>query len=108
VSRTRRATHLWPAPGAEDHNRGFVDRPDLPEGFYQEAPSAGKLQHPNIVTILILSKRGTLRFIAMEHRDRESLEKTIPRQTELPFVPKVGYIVRICQVLECTGGRHSW
>lgn len=29
-------------------NSNLVDRPDLLERFYQEAQSAGKLQHPNI------------------------------------------------------------
>lgn len=78
----------------------LVDRPDLLERFYQEAQSAGKLQHPNVVTIFELGQEKNTPFIAMEYLDGESLEKTIVRQADLPLALKVGYIVRICQALE--------
>jgi len=81
-------------------NSNLVDRPDLLERFYQEAQSAGKLQHPNIVTIFELGQEKDTPFIAMEYLDGESLEKNIVRQTDLPLALKVGYIVRICQALE--------
>jgi serine/threonine protein kinase len=81
-------------------NSNLVDRPDLLERFYQEAQSAGKLQHPNIVTIFELGQEKDTPFIAMEYLDGESLEKTIVRQADLPLALKVGYIVRICQALE--------
>ena len=81
-------------------NSSLVDRPDLLERFYQEAQSAGKLQHPNIVTIFELGQEKDTPFIAMEYLNGESLEKTIVRETDLPVAVKVGYIVRICQALE--------
>ncbi len=81
-------------------NSNLVDRPDLLERFYQEAQSAGKLQHPNIVTIFELGQEKDTPFIAMEYLDGESLEKTIVRQSDFPLALKVGYIVRICQALE--------
>lgn len=81
-------------------NSNLVDRPDLLERFYQEAQSAGKLQHPHIVTIFELGQEKDTPFIAMEYLDGESLEKTIVQQTDLPLALKVGYIVRICQALE--------
>jgi eukaryotic-like serine/threonine-protein kinase len=81
-------------------NSNLVDRPDLLERFYQEAQSAGKLQHPNIVTVFELGQEKDTPFIAMEYLDGDSLEKTIVRQTELPLALKVGYVVRICQALE--------
>jgi serine/threonine-protein kinase len=81
-------------------NSNLVDRPDLLERFYQEAQSAGKLQHPNIVTVFELGQEKATPFIAMEYLDGESLEKTILRQADLPLALKVGFIVRICQALE--------
>jgi len=81
-------------------NSNLVDRPDLLERFYQEAQSAGKLQHPNIVTVFELGQEKDTPFIAMEYLDGESLEKTIVRQSDLPLALKVGYVVRICQALE--------
>jgi serine/threonine protein kinase len=81
-------------------NSSLVDRPDLLERFYQEAQSAGKLQHPNIVTIFELGKAEETPYIAMEYLDGESLEKYIFKQVDLSLALKVGYIVRICQALE--------
>ena len=81
-------------------NSNLVDRPDLLERFYQEAQAAGRLQHPNIVTIFELGQEKNTPFIAMQYLDGESLEKGIVRQTELPLAVKVGYVVRVCQALE--------
>jgi serine/threonine protein kinase len=81
-------------------NRSLVDHPDLLERFYQEARSAGKLQHPNIVTIFELGQENEIPYIAMEYLGGESLEKTITKQMDLPLALKVDYIVRICQALE--------
>ncbi|MGH9741436.1 MAG: protein kinase domain-containing protein [Candidatus Acidiferrum sp.] len=81
-------------------NTNLVDRPDLLERFYQEAQSAGKLQHPNIVTVFELGQEKDTPFIAMEFVDGESLEKIIVEQIDLPLALKVGYIVRVCQALE--------
>lgn len=80
-------------------NPSLVDRPELLERFYQEAQSAGKLQHPNIVTIFELGKAADTPYIAMEFIDGESLEKSISCRRDLPLALKVGYIVRICQAL---------
>jgi eukaryotic-like serine/threonine-protein kinase len=81
-------------------NSNLVDRPDLLERFYQEAQSAGKLQHPNIVTIFELGQEKDTPFIAMEYLDGDSLEKMITRQMDMPLALRIGYIVRICQALE--------
>ena len=81
-------------------NSNLVDRPDLLERFYQEAQSAGKLQHPNIVTVFELGQEKDTPFIAMEFIDGDSLEKIIVEQIDLPLALKVGYIVRVCQALE--------
>ena len=81
-------------------NSSFVDRPRQLERFYQEAQSAGKLQHPNIVTIFELGQEKDTPFIAMEYLDGKNLETTIRRQTDLLFALKIGYIVQICRALE--------
>ncbi|MDE3136125.1 MAG: serine/threonine protein kinase [Acidobacteriota bacterium] len=79
---------------------GLTNKPELLERFYQEARSAGALQHPNIVTVYELGKEGDLPFIAMEFLGGDSLEKMIARQEPLPLAKKVGYIIQICRALE--------
>ncbi len=79
---------------------GLTNKPELLERFYQEARSAGALQHPNIVTVYELGKEGDLPFIAMEYLGGDSLEKMIARQMPLPLAQKVGYIIQICRALE--------
>jgi hypothetical protein len=79
---------------------GLTNKPELLERFYQEARSAGALQHPNIVTVYELGKEGDLPFIAMEYLGGDSLEKMISRQEPLPLAQKVGYIIQICRALE--------
>src|SRR5271154_7598431 len=80
-------------------NSNLVDRPDLLERFHQEAQSAGKLQHPNIVTIFELGQEKATPFIAMEYLDGESLEKTILRQGQPPPPLKGGVLARNLQAL---------
>jgi hypothetical protein len=79
---------------------GLTNKPELLERFYQEARSAGALQHPNIVTVYELGKEGDLPFIAMEYLGGDSLEKMIARQEPLPLSKKVGYVIQICRALE--------
>ncbi len=79
---------------------GLAGKPELLERFYQEARSAGALQHPNIVTVYELGKEGDLPFIAMEYLGGDSLEKIIARQAPMPLAKKVGYVVQICRALE--------
>ena len=43
--------------------------------FVREAQAAGKLLHPNIVTIFDVGEEGGVSFIAMEYIEGETLEK---------------------------------
>jgi len=79
----------------------MVGNAELLDRFYQEARSAGALQHPNIVTVYELGQEGNTPFIAMEFLEGESLEKIIDRRPNLPLSQKVGIIVQVCHALEC-------
>jgi eukaryotic-like serine/threonine-protein kinase len=72
---------------------------DLLQRFYQEARSAGTLQHPNIVTIYELGEENGAPFIAMEYIEGESLEAMIARKAAVPLAVKLGYIVRVSEGL---------
>ena len=69
------------------------------ERFYQEARSAGALQHPNIVTIYELGHENNTPFIAMEFIEGGSLDHLIEQRQALPISVKLGYIVRVCEAL---------
>ena len=76
------------------------------ERFYQEARSAGTLQHPNIVTIYELGHEGNTPFIAMEYIEGDSLDRIIEHRRPLPLSVKLGYMVRVCDALSYAH-RHS-
>ncbi|MHB8608855.1 MAG: protein kinase domain-containing protein [Candidatus Acidiferrales bacterium] len=71
----------------------------LLDRFYQEARSAGALQHPNIVTIYELGHEKNTPFIAMEYLEGESLDRIIEQKPVLPLSVKLGYIVRVIDAL---------
>lgn len=81
-------------------NASLVGDPNLLERFYQEARSAGTLQHPNIVTIYELGKENETPFIAMEFLEGESLDRMIGRASSLRISQKVGYLVSVCRALD--------
>ena len=78
---------------------GSSAQSNLLDRFYQEARSAGALQHPNIVTIYELGHEKNTPFIAMEYLEGESLDRMIEQKQVLPLSVKLGYIVRVCDAL---------
>ena len=78
---------------------GSTAQANLLDRFYQEARSAGTLQHPNIVTIYELGHEKNTPFIAMEYLEGESLDRIIEQHPVLPLSVKLGYIVRVCEAL---------
>ncbi|MGB5081782.1 MAG: serine/threonine-protein kinase [Burkholderiales bacterium] len=67
--------------------------PTLPEDlmqevrkrFLREAKSAGRLNHPNIVTIYDVGEQGDIAYIAMELLEGRSLQKMLLDPGRLPF-----------------------
>ncbi len=78
---------------------GPTAQTNLLDRFYQEARSAGALQHPNIVTIYELGHEKNTPFIAMEYLEGDSLDRIIEQKPVLPLSVKLGYIVRVCDAL---------
>jgi serine/threonine protein kinase len=60
-----------------DEIAGFVER------FNREAKSAGRLNHPNIVTIYDVGRADDTAFIAMEHLEGQELKEIIASKEKL-------------------------
>ncbi len=56
---------------------------DFEERFYREAKSAGRLNHPNIVTIYDVGKTNNVAYIAMEFLEGQSLREILKSGTSL-------------------------
>jgi len=58
---------------------------DVRERFLREAKSAGRLNHPNIVTIFDVGEQGDVAYIAMEVLEGRSLQEVLRESTRMPF-----------------------
>ncbi len=67
------------------------ERAEFEERFYREAKSAGRLNHPNIVTIYDVGETDEAAYIAMEYLEGESLREMLDSGVVLP-------IQRICSI----------
>lgn len=67
------------------------ERAEFEERFYREAKSAGRLNHPNIVTIYDVGETENAAYIAMEYIEGESLRDVLDSGVVLP-------LKRICQI----------
>ena len=78
---------------------GFGNDPELLRRFYREAQSAGKLQHPNIVTIYDLGDQDGNPYMVMEYLEGESLESIIASRRPVPLEQKLNTIIQLCSAL---------
>src|SRR5438093_7392044 len=58
---------------------------ELRERFLREAKAAGRLNHPNIVSIYDVGEEGDIAYIAMELLEGRSLHKMLRDPGPLPF-----------------------
>ncbi len=77
---------------------------DLEARFLKEARLAGRLQHPNIVTVYDVGRDHGECFIAMEYVDGQPLTRHLAAGAELPLSARLG-IIR--QVAEALGHAHE-
>ncbi len=67
--------------------------------FYQEAESAAKLSHPNIVNTYDVGREGDVYYIVMELIDGPSLGEIIAGDGKLPEPVAIDYAAQICSGL---------
>ncbi len=82
----------------------FVNDPEeqdeLRERLFREAQAAGKLSHPNIVTVYDMGTEGTLSYIAMEYLEGQTLEDMIRKKVKFNYKIIAQIITQVCSALE--------
>jgi eukaryotic-like serine/threonine-protein kinase len=77
-----------------DDARAWLDR------FRQEVRAAGRLLHPNIVTVLDCGEDSGAPFLAMEYVDGESVDRILKRSGRLVFQDAISIITQTLAALE--------
>jgi len=72
---------------------------DVKERFFREAETAGRLNHPNIVTIFDAGEDHDLAYIAMEFLKGKDLTSHIKPGTLLPLPKVLSIIARVAEAL---------
>ncbi|MBI3398939.1 MAG: CHASE2 domain-containing protein [Deltaproteobacteria bacterium] len=68
--------------------------------FFREAESAGKLTHPNIVTIYDVGEESDLAYIAMEFLSGKTLEAWCKKTSLLPPKTALKIVGQLCEALD--------
>lgn len=76
-----------------------IGDPVLLKRFYREAQSAGKLRHPNIVTIYDLGVQEAMPYIVMEFLEGESLDVALRSGRPLLLEKKLSIVIQVCNAL---------
>lgn len=77
----------------------LAEDPVLKERFVREAQSAGRLRHPNIVTIYDLGEDDGVPYIAMEYLEGRDLDEIIRTRVPLAVDEKLDIIRQACEAL---------
>lgn len=80
-----------------------VDPEELPEvkaRFFREAESAGRLSHPNIVTIYDAGEEQDLAYFAMEVLDGVDLKELCKKRNLLPVKRTLEIIIKVAEALD--------
>ena len=72
----------------------------LKERFFTEAQAAGRLSHPNIVTIFDVGEDRGLSYITMEYVEGEVLSRYIVREHLLPAEEVLEIIAQVAEALD--------
>lgn len=72
---------------------------ELVDRLVKEAQAAGRLSHPNIVTIYDVGQEGDLYYIAMEYLQGYTLDKMIQKKSDLNYKIVAKIMIQTCLAL---------
>lgn len=81
------------------HSRELGDDERLLARLRMEARSAGRLLHPNIVTVFDFGEHENLTYLVMEHVEGANLARVINGGIELPLESKIDIVAQLCEAL---------
>ncbi len=73
---------------------------EMKERLLREARAAGKISHPNIVTIYDAGQEEGYQYIAMEYLEGTTLERYIRKKTEINFKIMAQILIQVCDALD--------
>ena len=73
---------------------------ELKERFLREAKSAGRLNHPNVVTIYDVGEVGKVAYIAMEYLEGRTLRQLLDARERLPMHTVTSIVAQIADALD--------
>src|SRR6478672_2891475 len=73
---------------------------ELESRFLKEAKLAGRLQHPNVVTIYEAGEDGTVLYIAMEYVDGEPLTRFLSSRDALSLGERIEIVREVALALQ--------
>ncbi len=73
---------------------------EIKDRFFREAEAAGRLSHPNIVTIYDAGEDYDVTYMAMEYLDGHDLSRHCKKEKVLPFKVILNIIIRVAFALD--------
>jgi len=78
---------------------GEEEKDEYKARFYQEAKAAGRLNHPNIITIYDLGRKGDVAYIAMELMEGKELQNIVAENQSLTISEKLDVSFQVAEGL---------
>jgi serine/threonine-protein kinase len=81
---------------------------DLHERFRREAEAAGRLNHPNIVSLFDVDEADGHLYMAMELLEGDDLRMLLERGVDVPLADRVHILAQICDALAYAHSKGVW
>jgi serine/threonine-protein kinase len=75
------------------------EREEYEARFFQEARAAGRLNHPNIITVYDVGKSGDVAYIVLEYLEGRELSEILTKEKQLPIHQILDIVKQVAQGL---------